>query len=94
MVLFVEGFTSVDESAVEAVTSFCSPNPASNVINIENPSGAKIESVSLYDISGRLVKKQHSDLGTIDISSFAPGVYILKLSLENGSVFEEKIIKQ
>ena len=94
MVLFVEGFTSVDESAVETVTSFCSPNPASNVINIENPSGAKIESVSLYDISGRLVKTQHSDLGTIDISGFAPGMYILKLSLENGSVFEEKIIKR
>lgn len=94
MVLFVEGFTSVDESAVETVTSFCSPNPASNVINIENPSGAKIESVSLYDISGRLVKTQHNDFGTIDISGFAPGVYILKLSLENGSVFEEKIIKR
>lgn len=94
MALFVEDFTSVDEPVTETVTSICHPNPASGSISVSVNSGAEIESVSLFDISGCLVKAQQSDFGSIDISNFAPEMYVMKVTLDDGKVFEEKIVKK
>ncbi|MCQ2309722.1 MAG: T9SS type A sorting domain-containing protein [Bacteroidales bacterium] len=70
------------------------PNPVSGNVNVKVPSGAEIESVSLFDISGRLVKAQQSGFGSIDISGLATGMYVMKVALDDGKVFEEKIVKK
>ena len=94
MVLFVEDFAAVDEPVTGTVTSICHPNPASGSISVVVNSGAEIESVSLFDISGRLVKTQQSGFGNIDISCLATGMYVMKVALDDGKVFEEKIVKK
>ncbi|MBP9995370.1 MAG: T9SS type A sorting domain-containing protein [bacterium] len=35
-----------------------------------------------------------SGFGSIDISGLATGMYIMKVTLDDGKVFEEKIVKQ
>jgi len=72
----------------------CYPNPVSDKVNIEIPTDIKVENISLFDLSGRMIKTQTTGLETIDISGFAPGVYVMKIVLENGKVFEEKIVKK
>ncbi|MCQ2308559.1 MAG: T9SS type A sorting domain-containing protein [Bacteroidales bacterium] len=72
------------------------PNPAFNALHIDiSPDVAdQVNEISLYDISGRLVKAQQSGFGSIDISGLAPGMYVMKVALGDGKVFEEKIVKE
>ncbi len=50
------------------------PNPATNVLYLEV---AKDETVSIFDLTGRLVKQQRYE-GKIDVSDLVPGVYAVK----------------
>jgi len=82
-----------DNQSVGNIVS-CYPNPASDKVNIEIPLDVKVENVSLFNLSGRMIKTQTTGLETIDISGFAPGVYVMKIALKNGNVFEKKIVKK
>lgn len=65
------------------------PNPTKGEINIK--SDKKITSSSVYDFSGKILLENNS--GTMDISSFSKGTYLLKINFEDGSTKTEKIIK-
>ena len=88
----MESADFTEENAASALRIY--PTPAANSLKIEISDSAEPESVSLYDISGRLVKTQPSGFETIDISGLAPGMYVMKVTLDNGKVFEEKIVKK
>ncbi len=68
------------------------PNPATNVIKIENPKRFEIKSAKLYDILGR-------DTGTVflndemDVENLSNGIYLLRLETENGTI-TKKISKE
>ncbi|MCQ2317725.1 MAG: T9SS type A sorting domain-containing protein [Bacteroidales bacterium] len=90
-----DGYLSInelDDLEIKPVAVY--PNPCTTNVNVEVSPDVKIENVSLFDISGRLVKAQQSDFGSIDISGLAPGMYVMKVTLDDGKVFEEKIVKE
>lgn len=68
------------------------PNPTQNIVNIEVDG---LNEVEVYDINGRfLIKKQMPEnKNSVDISSLSKGIYILKVSTENG-IGNFKIIKE
>ncbi|GGH28696.1 T9SS type A sorting domain-containing protein [Dyadobacter endophyticus] len=68
------------------------PNPASDVVYFRRGSESLLQNVELYDGSGRIVLKKRTDAGHIDVSSFVPGVYALKLTGNNGAIRNHKII--
>ena len=72
------------------------PNPAYDMLRLDiSPDVAdQVSEISLYDISSRLVKTQQSGFGSIDISGLATGMYVMKVTLDDGKVFEEKIVKE
>jgi len=57
------------------------PNPTASEINIEYNGG--IQSLEIYDISGRLLLRS-LDITTTDLSDFKQGNYILKLNTDFG----------
>jgi Secretion system C-terminal sorting domain len=67
-----------------------SPNPASDVINVDLSSiNNKIKAIGLYDISGRKVKEvsvTESRKYTINRGSINSGSYFVRIELENGIV--------
>jgi hypothetical protein len=73
------------------------PNPATDVINITNPSNLGGLGVEIMDINGRIVYSNASlllntDAATIDISRFERGVYTLRIFNNDGqSTF--KVVK-
>ena len=69
-----------------------SPNPASTNLNIAVIQQAVIE---ILDVQGRLIKSftTTDNKASIDISSFAAGVYILKAKTEKGIVIT-KFLKE
>lgn len=90
--LTVEACMGVDDVAgLRSIKLY--PNPATTVLNIQLPDNAAFEmqKVSVVNMLGQTV---HSGNGTtIDISTFAPGVYQILLSTDKGD-WNGKFIKQ
>jgi hypothetical protein len=74
------------------------PNPAKDRINVVTTStSANPVSLRIADMSGRIMMTKlitAAGLNNIDISSFAPGLYILSAILPDGSKQQFKIIKE
>ena len=76
-----------------AVTAF--PNPARDFINVTGSDTNAITSVMLTDLNGRIVRSETYDNESnidMNISDLSNGIYLMKISTENGSSIQ-KIIK-
>ncbi len=82
---------SIDQIAASSFTLY--PNPARNSVNISINS--EIESVRIFDITGKLVLSQGTvgDRG-IDITNLQTGVYLFNVRLANGNQATKKLIKE
>jgi len=68
------------------------PNPASNTINISS-NQTPITSIAIKDVLGKLVYSEEfsaTDSRTLDISSFAKGMYFVLVN----NIVSKKIIKE
>lgn len=73
------------------------PNPASEMLNVVLGEHVKANRVSLYDLNGKLIKEklirnksEYSDI-QINIKPLLPGVYFLKVEVEN-AVIRKKVV--
>jgi len=87
-------YTSVGERQYsESEISFC-PNPTKNQIRLHLSADAKPEKVELYDLQGRLVHTQSDGFERVDMSRLPVGAYMMRVTLEDGKVFSEKVVKE
>ena len=70
------------------------PNPVKDYLNLRFDEGAEPESVELYDLAGRLVGTKPNGLECIDMSAMSSGVYLLRITLKDGTRYHEKILKE
>lgn len=66
------------------------PNPATEVVNVR--SDKKIDSVSIYDAAGKVVKTTAET--TINVQNLAKGSYIVNINYADGSKESTKVIKK
>lgn len=66
------------------------PNPIKNVVNFSE----KVKQITVYDLSGKIVKTQKMTLDKLDISSIPTGSYILTGETERGKKFSKEFIKK
>ena len=75
-------------------TGFCIyPNPASNQITLQNNDHKLLGTVSIYDITGKMIYKKFigSSQTTIDVKSFSSGVYYIRSDQLQAAI---KFVKQ
>jgi hypothetical protein len=65
------------------------PNPVTDILTIKTQE--KIQNVSMYDASGRVVNAQLNN-GQINVSALPKGIYILK-AVTDKAVYQQKLIK-
>ena len=65
------------------------PNPVTDILTIKTQE--KIQNVSMYDASGRMVNAQLNN-GQINVSALPKGIYILK-AITDKAVYQQKVIK-
>lgn len=70
-----------------------SPNPAVDRVEFKNLN-APIESIRVYDISGRLCTSLTGNRAELMTSGLNAGVYQVLIKLENGALISRKLIKQ
>lgn len=89
------GQTSLDDDIAEhyAANIMVYPNPTTGIINV---SGENIAAIEVVNIMGQTMLKKNcdGDEANVDISSFTPGIYFVKVGMNDGNEFSEKIIKE
>jgi len=98
---FVTRFSATDtllqnDTFDVATTNFSvSPNPANDFVTISNSENISVNSISMTDLNGRVVKQNsYSNVSEVqvNISDLASGVYMMNIKSDKGSV-TKKIIK-
>ncbi len=70
------------------------PNPVNDLLTLRFDDGTLPESVELYDLAGRLVGTKPNGLESIDLSTMTSGVYMLRVTMKDGTRYHEKILKE
>ncbi|WP_139855871.1 T9SS type A sorting domain-containing protein [Aequorivita sinensis] len=85
-----EPIASIGDNLAEMIAVY--PNPTTDVLNLNIPSSIEVTNVAMYDVLGKNVGAVYSN-GTINTSSFAQGVYTLKVETTSGTL-TQKVVKQ
>jgi len=83
---------AVNEAAAGKKERLAYPNPFVDVLNIENIE--KVKRLSVTDLSGITVKTIDNPSASLHLSDLKTGLYILTLTMKDGSVKSTKIIKK
>ena len=87
------GPLAINQTSINKLTVY--PNPASSYINIMIP-GTFSESrknLVIFDMSGKTVYSKNDFSDRYDISILKPGIYMLRVTLNNGTFYQGKLIK-
>jgi len=68
------------------------PNPANSIVQLSNAGDALIKEITLMDNSGRTLKSYPAGTTTLDLSSFAPSLYFLKITTNKGHVLKKVVV--
>ncbi|WP_160135989.1 T9SS type A sorting domain-containing protein [Chryseobacterium sp. c4a] len=79
-------------AAAEKNKGFIYPNPAKTTVNFKNVD--KINSLDIYDATGRKVKSVKPDGENISVEDLKPGTYYFEIKLKAGTTSYEKLIKE
>jgi hypothetical protein len=70
------------------------PNPAQDQLRLQYSPDVQPTRVELYDLQGRLVRSQGSAFETFNLGSLPTGTYTLRVTMEDGQVFSDKVVKE
>ncbi|PQA92423.1 secretion protein [Chryseobacterium shigense] len=80
------------EAIAESKKVILYPNPATDRVQFKNAD--KIKSVDVYESTGRKVRSLELNGDAITVSDLKPGSYYLEITLKDGSLTYEKLIKE
>jgi hypothetical protein len=63
-------------------------------LHLEFSPDVQPQTVEIYDIQGRLVRSQGKGLESIDLSELPSGAFTLRIVMENGTSYSDKMVKQ
>lgn len=70
------------------------PNPVQDRLHLQYSPDVQPKQVELYDLQGRLVRSQNQGLKSMDMQGLASGQYLMKVTLEDGKIFTDKVVKE
>ena len=89
-----EGPVGMNESGIEVRPYGFYPNPAKNQLHMEFSPDVQPARVELYDLQGRLVHTQRNTFESINLSQLPAGTYTMRVVLENGESYSDKVVKE
>jgi hypothetical protein len=90
LVLMVSNETLSIDVEEENLKAHVYPNPATNIVYIK--ASRAIESIKVFDISGKLILIKNSNIFSIE--NFSNGIYILEIKDFNGRALTQKLVKK
>jgi hypothetical protein len=92
--LYHDGTVGINESGIE-VRPYCFyPNPAKDQLHLQYSPDVKPARIELYDLHGRLVRSQCHSLESVEMQGLSAGQYLMKVTLEDGKSYTDKVVKE
>ena len=89
-----DGLTTVQEGNVDIRPYAFYPNPAQDQLHLQYSPDVQPRKIEFYDLQNHLVRMQNSGLESVDMQSLSAGQYLMKVTLEDGKVYSDKVVKQ
>lgn len=90
-----DGTVGTNEVLIEDLRPYTYyPNPAQDELHLQFSPDIKPTQIELYDLQGRLVRMQRKGLESLNMEGLASGAYTMRVTLEGGKVFSDKVIKE
>ena len=89
-----DGTVGMNEGGIEVRPYAFYPNPVKEQLHMQFSPDVQPAQVELYDLQGRLVRTQSKAFESIDISRLPAGTYTLRVTLEDGKVYTDKVVKE
>jgi len=70
------------------------PNPVQARLQMQFSPDVQPKHIELYDLQGRLVRTQQSNFGSIDMSQLSAGTYMMRVTMEDGKTYSDKVVKE
>jgi hypothetical protein len=83
--------TSSFEAVADSINFY--PNPAKNILTIDNKNNTPMNLISISDTNGRTVLEAKNVTSSIDIGNLSNGIYLVRLTTDAGNV-TKKLIKE
>ncbi len=89
-----DGTVGMNEGGIEVRPYAFYPNPVKEQLHMQFSPDVQPVQVELYDLQGRLVRTQSKAFENIDMSQLPAGTYTLRVTLEDGKVYTDKVVKE
>ena len=89
-----DGTVSGTEGDIEVRPYTYYPNPAQDQLHLQYSPDVKPAQIELYDMQGRLVKMQRNGLESLNLQGLSACTYTMRITMENGKVFSDKVVKE
>ena len=93
-VLTPNGIDAVAEAGIEVRPYMFYPNPAQDRLRLQYSPDVDPAKIELYDLQGRLVRSQGSAFESVDMGQLPTGTYTLRVIMDDGQVFTDKVVKE
>ena len=70
------------------------PNPTQDQLHLQYSPDVQPQTIELYDLQGRLMLTQSKSLENIHTQSLASGQYLMKVTLQDGKSYTDKVVKE
>lgn len=81
--------TEIEENETHSVAKL-HPNPTTGIVHIEGETATEIQ---VFNALGQLVKT-FQNTNKISLEGLPQGVYLLRVTTEDGKVFSDKVVKE
>ena len=89
-----DGTVGTNDMGIEVRPYAFYPIPAQDQLRLHYSPDVEPASIELYDLQGRLVRSQGSGLENLSLQGLAPGQYVMKVTLTDGTTFSDKVVKE
>ena len=84
----------IEEQGITVRPYMFYPNPTQNELYLQYSPDIQPKQIELYDLQGRLVRSQSKGLENLNMAGLPAGTYTMRVMLEDGKVFSDKVVKE
>lgn len=91
---FADGSLSIPETNAFIRPYIYYPNPAQNELHLQYSPDVHPKTIEFYNLQGHLVRTQNQGLESVDMQGLIPGQYLMKVTLDDGKTYTDKVTKE
>ena len=89
-----DGTVGCQETGIQIRPYLFYPNPTQDELHLQFSPDVTPKTIELYDLQGRMVRSQSKGLENLNMVGLPAGTYTMRVMLEDGKVFSDKVVKE